>query len=85
MLKPKCRKCFEVISDPTRFKIFNFLKENKEGAIISSIVNMTKLRQPTVTFHISTMAKSGLVTKNRKGREVLCFLKQPCEQCPLFS
>jgi DNA-binding transcriptional ArsR family regulator len=85
MLKPKCRKCFEVISVPTRFKIFNFLKINVEGVTIKTIVKLTKLRQPTVTFHISEMEKNGLVKKTRSGKEVFCFLKQSCELCPLFS
>lgn len=47
---------------------------------------MTKLRQPTVTFHVNQLTKLGLVNKEKKGREVYCQLSEGCDpSCVLFS
>lgn len=84
-MKLQCRKCFEILSVETRFKIFNFLKDRSEGASISELVELTKLRQPTITFHVNAMEENGLLLKKRIGKEVICVLKQSCDECPLFS
>lgn len=83
-MKTKCLKCLKAISVPTRFKIFNFLLSSSKGVTVKRLVELTHLRQPTVTFHLNELEKYGLLTKERNGQEVLCSLKQNCEVCPLF-
>lgn len=83
-MKIKCFNCFKVISVSTRFKIFNFLKDNPDGVTVNRLVKLTKLKQPTVTFHLNELEKYGLLKKQKHGQEVLCFLKQECTVCPLF-
>lgn len=85
MLKTKCVTCFQVIAVPTRFKIFIYLRDNDSGISINKLVKLTSLKQPTVTFHVNELEKRGLLKKKRNGKEVLCFLNQNCESCPLFS
>lgn len=84
MLQQRCVKCFKSVSEETRFNILEFLKKAKKGVNIARLVELTKLRQPTVTFHINKMAEVGLVEKKRVGREVICKMKSPlCAGCPL--
>jgi DNA-binding transcriptional ArsR family regulator len=85
MLKLKCQKCFEILSVPARFKIYYYLKDKTSGTTVNRLVKLTKLRQPTVTFHLNALEKQGLISKTRSGKEVLCSIKQNCDLCPLFS
>lgn len=83
-MQQKCVKCFKSVSEETRFKILEFIKKAKKGVNISKLVEFTKLRQPTVTFHINNLEKVGLIEKKRVGREVICSMKIPlCVGCPL--
>ena len=85
MLKLKCQKCFATISVPARFKIYFFLKDKAGGASVKNLVKLTKLRQPTVTFHLKALENQGLISKFRRGKEVLCVIKPGCADCPLNS
>jgi len=85
MLKLKCQKCFAIISVPARFKIYYYLKDKPSGATVNDLVELTKLRQPTVTFHLNALKKQNLILKTRNGKEVLCVIKPGCDNCPLFS
>ena len=84
-MKPNCVNCFKVVSIKSRFNIFEFLKSNRKGANISSLVKLTSLRQPTVTFHVNQLAKNGFVNKYKVGREVWCQVHKKCDDCPLFA
>lgn len=84
MLDQKCVKCFKAVSEKTRFDILEFIKKARKGVNVTKLVELTKLRQPTVTFHINKLSEVGLITKQRVGREVLCKIKSPlCAGCPL--
>jgi DNA-binding transcriptional ArsR family regulator len=83
-MNQKCVKCFKSVSEKTRFDILEFIKKAKKGVNVSKLVEFTKLRQPTVTFHINKLAEVGLIEKKRVGREVICSMKTPlCAGCPL--
>ena len=84
MLKIKCANCLKAVAVPTRLKIFNFLKDNINGMTVGQCVKLTKLRQPTVTFHVNELEKQGLIRKTKKGKEVICIVNQRCDDCPLF-
>jgi DNA-binding transcriptional ArsR family regulator len=85
-MKPSCSFCFKLLSTPKRFKIFEFLKNSGQKKInITDLVNLTKLRQPTVTFHVNQLAKRGIVKKIKAGREVYCQVHKKCDNCPLFD
>lgn len=79
-----CRECFEVLAVPSRFKIFTHLREN-DHLIVSDLVELTRLRQPTVTFHLDQLEKTGLIKREKTGKLVYCHINQKCSDCPLFS
>ncbi len=83
-MKPACAQCFRVVGTPARLLIFNALKENARKYDVSSLVAMTGLKQPTVTFHINQLAKVGLVKKEKVGRNVFATAVKKCADCPLF-
>ncbi|MFC1711341.1 winged helix-turn-helix domain-containing protein [Patescibacteria group bacterium] len=84
-MKYGCINCFKILSTKKRFNIFQYLKEKKGQKVnISSLVKLTKLRQPTVTFHVNKLAKKGIVKKYKAGREVFCQVHKKCDNCPLF-
>ena len=63
-MKYGCINCFKLLSTKQRFNIFEFLKKRgKLKTTISDLVKLTKLRQPTVTFHVNKLAKKGIVKK----------------------
>jgi len=79
-----CINCFKVITARQRFRIFNFLKKKKK-ATVNSLVKLTALKQPTVTFHINQLVKKDFVHKIKIGRHVYCEIHKKCRHCPLFS
>lgn len=83
-MKNKCVHCFKAISVKARFDIFNFLLKQKDGVTVSRLTEFTSLRQPTVSFHIDKLEKTGLVKKYKKGREVYCKVNSLCPNCPLI-
>ena len=84
-MEKSCVICFKALSVPARFEIFEYLKRFKKRATVSSLVQLTSLSQPTVTFHVNLLAACGLVEKHRLGREVCCSVYKKCANCPLFK
>ncbi|OGD53319.1 hypothetical protein A3J78_00150 [Candidatus Beckwithbacteria bacterium RBG_13_35_6] len=85
-MKYGCINCFKLLSTKQRFNIFEFLKKRgKLKTTISDLVKLTKLRQPTVTFHVNKLAKKGIVKKLKVGRQVYCQTHKKCDNCPLFA
>ncbi len=83
-MRVKCAQCFKVVSVPTRFKIFEFLKQAGKKTTVSNLVKLTSLRQPTVTFHVNKLEKAGLLKKHKEGRTVFCEKTKVCAKCPLY-
>ena len=83
-MKVICCACFRTLSTRQRFKIFEFLKK-KPKVNVTTLVNLTGLRQPTVSFHINQLLKRGIIKKYKDGRNVYCQVIQKCRSCPLFS
>lgn len=79
-----CRECFEVLAVPARFKIFTHLREN-DNLIVSDLVELTHLKQPTVTFHLDRLEKASLVKREKSGKLVYCQINRKCPDCPLFA
>lgn len=84
MINYKCRGCLKLLSVEKRFDIFNYLLSNKEGVKVNDLVELTGLKQPTVTFHVNKLSRRGLVKKIKQGRDVICFLNIRCTDCPFL-
>jgi DNA-binding transcriptional ArsR family regulator len=82
MLKPNCIHCIQALSAPARFKIYQNLIKSETPMTVNQLVRLTKLRQPTVSFHVNAMVESGLIERRKVGRSVLCSAKPHCKDCP---
>lgn len=84
-MKPICLECIKELSSQARFKIFNYLLQNRKRVNVSDLIDVVKLQQPTVTFHVNALVRVGIVKKYKKGRQVFCETYKKCANCPLFS
>lgn len=73
----KCTACFKNLGIESRFKIFEFIKTNKE-VCEADITAYIKLKQPTVSYHLNAMQLSGLINKNPSGKKVLISINKNC-------
>lgn len=61
-------KFFKSLSDPSRLLILESL--SRGPLAVSQIVVATDLSQPNVSSHLACLSECGLVTREKKGREV---------------
>lgn len=80
-----CVGCFRVLSDATRVRILKQVQDTPVNvADLTVAMNVT---QPTVSYHLKMLEDIGLVTKEKKGREVVYAfnVEYPCKGCGVFS
>lgn len=84
----KCTSCFKSVSIPSRMAIYHFLTVAKEASV-GEIVNHIGLTQPTVSYHLKEMKRSGLLTSLREGKEIRYSISPICphhnQACVLSS
>lgn len=61
---------FSALSDPTRREIFSML--TAKSLSVNEISKPFDLTQQAISKHILLLEKSGLLTKNKVGRESIC-------------
>jgi hypothetical protein len=85
--KAACFNCFQSLSVPARFQIFQALNHSSRprSLTVSDLANLTSLSQPTVTFHLNQLENSGLIKRRKRGRQVFCQISPKCPHCQLFS
>jgi len=59
-------------------EIYTFLFASG-SACVSDIVDLIKLKQPTISYHLKEMERSGLVKGQKKGKEVYYSLTKMCK------
>lgn len=83
-----CRICVKNLLEPSRMKIYEFVQKSQNSAVtVGALVSLTKLRQPTVTFHVNKLAEAGLLQKKKLGRQVIIqarHMPKHCTTCPIF-
>lgn len=57
------------LSDPSRQKIIDILKDGEMPA--GDIAGQFKLTAPTLSHHLDTLRKSGLISSRREGQRIL--------------
>jgi len=67
-------KIFQALADPMRIKILQSLE--KRNYCICELINVLKISQPTVSYHIGILVDAGLIMTQKKGRKVTCKLKK---------
>ncbi len=63
-----CCQAFRALSDKTRLEILKLLKEGE--MCVSEICDEFEMRQPSISHHLDILKRSGLVTSEKRGREV---------------
>lgn len=91
MDKKKAAAAFAALSQPTRLDVFRLLiKAGEEGMLAGEISDNLKIRQNTMSAHLSILVQAGLLRNRREGRTIrywpdlkglrglLSFLMQDC-------
>ncbi len=60
---------FKALSDPTRRKIIQLLRERDMTA--GEIADQFSISKPSISHHLNTLKHAGLVTDERKGQHVV--------------
>ena len=58
-------------------KIYKFLKKNGKSTV-SAVVDVAKLTQPTVSYHLKEMKNAGLLKSSKIGKEVFYSVNEGC-------
>jgi ArsR family transcriptional regulator, arsenate/arsenite/antimonite-responsive transcriptional repressor len=62
---------FAALADPVRLRLVSLLATAEEGAVCAcDLVEPVGKSQPTVSHHLKVLAEAGLVTSERRGRNV---------------
>ena len=65
----------KVFSNSTRLEILNLLRDKELS--VSELIEKTKLSQANISQHLSIMKSKGIVTSNRKGKNIYYNLTNP--------
>ncbi len=65
----------KVFSNPTRLEILNLLRDKELS--VTELTEKTKLSQANISQHLSIIKSKGVVTSNRKGKNVYYKLTNP--------
>ena len=61
------------LGNRTRLRIFKLLvRAGRDGTNIGTLQRLLDIPATTLTHHLSTLARAGLVEQERRGREVIC-------------
>jgi len=62
---------FAALADPVRLRLVSLLATAADGAVCAcDLVEPVGKSQPTVSHHLKVLAEAGLVTSERRGRNV---------------
>lgn len=65
-------KVFNNLSQEVRFKVFKLLiKAGESGLYPSDILEKVKISAGTLSFHLKELETSGLIVKEKQGRNIL--------------
>jgi DNA-binding transcriptional ArsR family regulator len=65
----KCSEMFHALADKTRLRILELLKKEEE-LCVTDIAKHFEMKQPSISHHLDVMKRAGLVTSDKRGREV---------------
>ena len=65
----------KVFSNSTRLEILNLLRDKELS--VTELIEKTKLSQSNISQHLSIMKSKGIVTSNRKGKNIYYKLTNP--------
>ena len=74
------------LGEPTRWKVMRLLASKQHGMAAGEIAEALQVRQNTLSSHIATLTRCGLIDGHRQGRQIVYaadFRKRPqtCFPC----
>jgi DNA-binding transcriptional ArsR family regulator len=72
----QCCLIFHALSNQSRLKILEMVK--KRELCVSEIGERFNMTQPSVSHHLDILKRAGLVTSEKRGREVYYRFNQDC-------
>ncbi len=67
------KELFGVFSDPVRLKMVELLRERDWTP--SQLADVLGLSRPTITHHLNMLRRVGVVSCEKRGKEVICSLE----------
>jgi ArsR family transcriptional regulator len=65
--------CFQALSDPTRLRILQALKEKEQT--VQELVGLFNWSQPNISRHLTILARAGFVRKSKRSAFVFYGIK----------
>lgn len=75
--KAGCPACFKSLSTKVRSAIVNLIQDRGELPVMDVVSNF-KLTQPTISYHLSELSKSGILKSETRGRQVFYKVNPNC-------
>ena len=69
-----CSRIFQALADRTRLRILELLKEGE--LCVSEIGERFAMTQPSISHHLDVLKRAGLVSSEKRGREVYYRFKR---------
>lgn len=71
-----CPDCYKVVGDRSRYKLVCTLGKEPEGMRVADLTDVMKLKQPTVTHHLTILRSVDAVRVLTRGRERIYTLNR---------
>ncbi len=73
MQNERAARCLEALGNPTRLAVFRFLvRAGRDGTPVGKIQRRLGIPGSTLSHHLSSLVKVGLVSQERRSRVLLC-------------
>ena len=86
--EPVCTRCFNTLGVSSRMKIYRFLRDSGENTV-NTVVDLVRLTQPTVSYHLKEMKDCGILKSRKSGKEVYYSVDPDCpvylDECVLHK
>lgn len=76
-MKEICSGCFKNLGIESRVKIYSYIANSGQSSV-TDITGHVGLTQPTVSYHLNGMLKSGLLSKKQMGKSVIYSVNPTC-------
>lgn len=87
-INERCTECFRELGAGAKVRIVASLTAQPKPKTVTEFVQLLKLKQPTVSFHLKTLKDVGLLKSKKEGRFVYYSLNEKCrkggQECFLF-
>ncbi len=77
-MKLICKSCILALGNKQRIQIYYLLNDIPKGLDVGSICKFLKIKQPTVSHHLTILKEVGLLTSYKKGRFVYYKVSNIC-------